>query len=209
MSRAHNGIIHLSLVFFLRIDVISFHGELKVLKGHENARLFISQRTAARRMHSYNWWSLMIPFSLCFVSPRNNLIRNFGLQKSLCRVTIVAGRTKDELSATKRSSWIWEPLKAFIYLFCDFFSVHICCPWQTLKLKSLVMRERKSENVCFPLEQNRNVDTKILQFNKRLLIQNVLFISLLTIHMSTLLWGQYLALLCDAMKATQIWLIGA
>ena len=55
MSRAHNGIIHFSLVFFFRIDVISFHGELKVLKEHENAQLFISQQTAARRMHSYNW----------------------------------------------------------------------------------------------------------------------------------------------------------
>lgn len=31
---------------FARIDVISFHGELKVLRGHENASLFISQQTA-------------------------------------------------------------------------------------------------------------------------------------------------------------------
>lgn len=37
---------------FARIDVISFHGELKVLKEHDNAQLFISQQTAARRMHS-------------------------------------------------------------------------------------------------------------------------------------------------------------
>lgn len=35
---------------FARIDVISFHGELKVLKGHENASLFISQQTAVCRI---------------------------------------------------------------------------------------------------------------------------------------------------------------
>lgn len=35
---------------FARIDVISFHGKLKVLKGHGNTSLFISQQTAACRI---------------------------------------------------------------------------------------------------------------------------------------------------------------
>lgn len=60
MLRAHNGIVHFSLVFFFcspffvaRPDVISFHGELKVLKEHENAQLFIFAADGSARAHAF------------------------------------------------------------------------------------------------------------------------------------------------------------